>query len=472
MPRVFGFAASYVVITLIGLNKGWSTWNYALLGLYFLLYPHFVYLASKVLSGKKKIEMRAMMVDAFMLGYVTAYIHFSAWMSFAFLAATILNSIMVGGGRQLAIGLGLYLSGILAFATINSLVFEPDAPFYIEIIAMISILLYIISIASTFYAQTRSLANIRMELEKKNKALEEALKELEITRSELLEKAHKAGMADVATGVLHNVGNILTSINVSTSITRDILRNSKIAKFKQANKKLKENIDDFTFSNPQNELLLNYFLKLEEPLEKEYDRLKEQNNRLTEKVNLINEVIAAQQDFSKADIITEEINIRDLVEKAFTLQSAEFKQQNIKIKRDYHDIELVKIEKTKAMHVLFNLLNNARDAMKEGKNEDNILKVKCWQDDEFVHLSITDNGVGIRKENLSKVFTHGFTTKRRGHGFGLHTCANYMKGMKGKISAESEGIGHGATFTISFAKQRESKSAGKEEDVKDRTPQE
>ncbi len=296
------------------------------------------------------------------------------------------------------------------------------------------------------------------ELKGKNEDLESALHELKKTRSELVQKAHKAGMADVATGVLHNVGNILNSINVSTSIIDDTIRNTRLGNLKQANEMLREHLDDienFIVNNPRGKLLLEYYMKVEEPLEKEYEILKTQKDRLQEKVNLVVEVIAAQQDFSKADVVKEKTNIREVCEDALTLQAGSIERHDLIIEKDYDLVDPVAIEKTKVMHILFNLFKNAKEAMKQADVEDRIMTISCRQDDEYVHLSVSDNGIGISEKELNKIFTHGFTTKKQGHGFGLHSCANYMKEMGGKIRVDSDGLGEGATFTLSFPREGE-----------------
>lgn len=296
------------------------------------------------------------------------------------------------------------------------------------------------------------------ELKEKNRDLENALEELKKTRNKLVEKAHKAGMADLATGVLHNVGNILNSINASTTLIDETLKNSRIQNLKKANEMLSEHIDDnenFIVNNPKGKTLLEYYLKIEDPINKEYERLVTQKDRLQKKVNLIIEVIAAQQNFSKSDVITERVNMRKILEDALTLQGGSIERHGLVIKRDYENVEKVKVEKTKVMNILFNLLKNAKESMKEADVDPKILKLNCWEDEEYVYVSVTDNGKGIKKENLHKVFLHGFTTKREGHGFGLHSCANYMKEMNGKIAVDSEGPARGATFTLSFAKKWE-----------------
>ena len=456
IPRVLGFAASFLITGLLIFEKGWSNWNILFFGGYFLVYPHIVLLISKAMPHNKKVEVTAMMIDAFVLGLVTGYLNFFFWLSFAFLAATILNNILAGGIAQLVKSFAFYFLGIATSVFINGFQFEPNAALYIEATTIVSLLLYIIVVALILYDQTRRLAEIKIELKENNHELKKTLRELEETRSELMEKAHKAGMADVATGVIHNVGNILNSINVSVSIIEETLNDSRLQNLKRANRMLEEHIDDlenFIIRNPKGKKLMEYYLKVEEPLEKGYERLKKQNERLRAKVDLIVEIISAQQNFSKADVLREKVNICELCEETLTLHAGSIDRHGLRIKKDYHDIELVEVEKNKVMNILFNLIENAKEAINEAGAKEKKITVSCWQEEKYVCLAISDNGVGISKSELNKIFSLGYTTKSKGHGFGLHSCANYMKEMNGQISVDSKGPGKGATFTLSFRRE-------------------
>ena len=291
------------------------------------------------------------------------------------------------------------------------------------------------------------------ELYKKNKALGEALENLRRTRSELVENAHKAGMADIATGVLHNVGNVLNSVNTSTSITREILEFSKLHSFFKANQLLKENlnnVEEFLTENPKGKKLLEYYLKLDELLRKELRTLQEHNHRLEQKIRLINNVIDAQQSYAHIGLSSESISLVKVVEDALTIYSNSFERHHIKVVKQMEDVRLIVNQKTKLVHVLVNILKNAKEAIVELSPQERLITLRAYQDEKNVYLSVSDNGSGIRQEHIKKIFTHGFTTKSDGHGFGLHSCANYMKEMGGKIRVESDGIGKGATFILSF----------------------
>jgi hypothetical protein len=183
----------------------------------------------------------------------------------------------------------------------------------------------------------RKVADRTRQLDQKNKELPETLEDLSSMRSELIKKAHKAGMADLATGVLHNVGNILNSVNTSSDVIHETIHRSKITNFKKANQLLKEkkdNFEDFLLNDPRGKDLIQYYLKLEEPLDKEYEKIKEQASRLKEKVNLISEVIEAQQDYARVGRVNEKVSLKEVTKDALKLQAGSIDRHNINGKED------------------------------------------------------------------------------------------------------------------------------------------
>ncbi len=109
----------------------------------------------------------------------------------------------------------------------------------------------------------------------------------------------------------------------------------------------------------------------------------------------------------------------------------------------------VTVDKHKALQILVNLLRNAKHAMDEFETSEKRLTLRIrQQDDSIVALSVIDTGCGIPPENLTRIFSHGFTTRRDGHGFGLHSAALAAQQMGGRLLAHSDGPGRGATFTF------------------------
>ncbi len=296
-------------------------------------------------------------------------------------------------------------------------------------------------------------SNRTQELNQRNIELKETLIDLENTREELIEKAHKAGMADIATGVLHNVGNILNSVNTSSALIDETINKSRITGLEKANNLLRENLDDiedFFSESGQGRKLLDYYLKLEEPLKEERTKIIQLSKRLSDKIKLINEVIAAQQSFATINTNSDTFKLREIVEDALTLNSGSSVRHHIIIEKHYQSNATILCQRSKLVHVLVNIYKNAKEAMTEVPEGDKKITIKTWDENDEVYLSISDSGHGIRQEHLSKIFNQGFTTKEKGHGFGLHSSANYVKEMGGKISVQSDGEGKGATFVLKF----------------------
>jgi signal transduction histidine kinase/DNA-binding LacI/PurR family transcriptional regulator len=283
--------------------------------------------------------------------------------------------------------------------------------------------------------------------------LQNANLELTAMQQELVETAHKAGMADVATGTLHNVGNVLNSINTSLALIRDTLRNSPLEDFKQANNLLKSHsadLKDFIANNPKGEKLLQFYFMLEVPFTELHQQISYHINRLMDRINLVNEIIIAQQNYASNLPTLERIDLANVVEDALKMQSVVLDKYQIKIIRNFKPIPPILAQKNKLLHILINLFNNAKDAMLEMPEKKRQIILTITHDSQGVYLRFTDTGQGISPEFIKSIFRYGFTTKQQGHGFGLHSCANYMTEMGGKIWAESPGTGRGATFVLQF----------------------
>src|SRR5205814_1058813 len=142
----------------------------------------------------------------------------------------------------------------------------------------------------------------------------------------------------------------------------------------------------------------------------------------------------------------------ELIEMAMTMQGGALVRHEIEVVRDIENIAAFPVDKHKVVQILINLISNAKHALKAGSNSPRriTLGVESVDADDGprARFTIEDNGVGIGPENMTRIFSHGFTTKKDGHGFGLHSAANAAKEMGGTLSAASDGPGRGATFTL------------------------
>ncbi len=287
--------------------------------------------------------------------------------------------------------------------------------------------------------------------ELENKVIERTA-QLEEAQKKALDNAHKAGMAEIATGTIHNVGNILNSVKVSSQIIFDLLKtNSSFIGLEKVDKLLGENIshiDEFLLT-PKAASLMKYFHKICISYTDAKVRIDEHLERLGKGIENIEEVITAQQSYTGYFALREDLNTR-IIEDALTIQQGTIEKYRIDVIKEFENIPKVSIQKTKLIHILINLIKNAKDAMLQVSDDQRKLFISLNGNDKAIYLKIRDIGEGIPKENLTKIFNHGFTTKKDGHGYGLHSCANYMTEMGGKMIAQSDGPGKGATIILEF----------------------
>jgi PAS domain S-box-containing protein len=268
----------------------------------------------------------------------------------------------------------------------------------------------------------------------------------------LLDVSRQAGMAEMATGVLHNVGNALNSVNVSVNLLAERLQQSRVQGLRKATGLLAEhaaNLATFLEGDARGKQLPSYLQALSGQLATERDELLEEVNTLQKSVEHIKSVVSMQQEHARFSGVVEPLELTALLDDALRLQSVSFERLGIQVKREYTGGMLVKVDRHKLLQILLNLLSNARHALVESGRADKQLIIRVERMvTERLRIAVQDNGVGISPEDAPRLFTQGFTTKKDGHGFGLHISALAAAEMDAFLSCSSEGRGQGATFTI------------------------
>lgn len=282
-------------------------------------------------------------------------------------------------------------------------------------------------------------------------AIKQAEAELERTHKELVQSSRQAGMAEVATSVLHNVGNVLNSINVAATCVDERVRKSRVADVRRLARLLEEHADDmaaFLTSDPKGRMVSGFLSQLAEKLESEQAGALEEINSLRCNVEHVKEIIAMQQSYARVAGVFENVELADLLEDTLRMNEGAFARHDVKVVRDYTVLPQICTDKHKVLQILVNLVRNAKYACDDSGRSEKQVTLRVTNGEGRVKIAVIDNGVGIPPENLTRIFNHGFTTRKDGHGFGLHSSALAAKELGGSITVYSAGPGLGAVFTL------------------------
>ncbi|MDB6127899.1 MAG: sensor signal transduction histidine kinase [Verrucomicrobia bacterium] len=268
---------------------------------------------------------------------------------------------------------------------------------------------------------------------------------------QLLDTSRQAGMAEVATGVLHNVGNVLNSVNVSSTLVSDQIRRSKVSNLGKVSALLDEHaadLGDYLTKDAKGKMIPAYLSSLAANLATEHRTVIVELENLRKNIEHIKEIVAMQQNYAKTSGVVESVSVVDLAEDAIRMNAGSLARHDVEIVRQYEAHPIITLEKNKVLQIIVNLVRNAKYACDEAGRVDKRISTRITADGNSVSIAIVDNGVGIPAENLTRIFAHGFTTRKAGHGFGLHSGANAAKELGGSLHAFSEGRGLGATFIL------------------------
>ncbi len=267
---------------------------------------------------------------------------------------------------------------------------------------------------------------------------------------QLRDVSRQAGMAEVATGVLHNVGNVLNSLGVSATLVLAGLRDSRVGNVQRVAKLLTEQGDrlgDFLQNDRRGREVRSYLTNLGENLCAENRTLHADTQAIVVHVEHIGKIVAAQQSYARRGGVTEEVDVAELVDKAIALNFTD--STDVTITRDYQLTPRLTLDRHKLIQILGNVLSNAHHALRDQTQGERMLTVRIHPltQGSFA-IDVEDSGTGIETAVLQRLFEFGFTTKKDGHGFGLHASANLAKELGGELCGHSDGPGRGARFSL------------------------
>jgi PAS domain S-box-containing protein len=272
----------------------------------------------------------------------------------------------------------------------------------------------------------------------------------------LREASRLAGMAEVATNVLHNVGNVLNSVNVSATVLMDHVQEpggSRLAKVVAVLQEHRNDMSAFITENPQGRQLVPYLAQLAEHETARQQAALDELKSLQRNIDHIKTIVAMQQSYGKVSGNVETIQLQGLVRDSVQINSGALGRHGVQLVQEFEPVSPMRAQKHKILQILVNLVRNAEQACVESGRQDKKITLQIFGLSGRVKLVVSDNGVGIPQENLLRIFNQGFTTKKDGHGFGLHSAAIAAKEMGGSLIAQSPGPGQGATFTLELPLQ-------------------
>lgn len=294
--------------------------------------------------------------------------------------------------------------------------------------------------------------------------LKEAEAKIVETHKKLLETSRQAGMAEIATNVLHNVGNVLNSVNVSANLVTDSVRKSKVSSLAKVVELMVEHEHDlggFFSTDPRGKQLPGYISQLSRHFIDQQKATIEELDSLRANIEHIKVIVSMQQRYANVSGVKEVVTIRELVEDSLRMNIDALGHHGVQIVREFADVPPLNLDKHPVLQILVNLLRNAKHACQDSDRIDKRLTVRITNAGDRVRVSVNDNGIGIPPENLTRIFNHGFTTKKDGHGFGLHSGSLAATELGGSLTVHSDGTGCGATFTLELPVPAKSTSSGR-----------
>jgi PAS domain S-box-containing protein len=284
----------------------------------------------------------------------------------------------------------------------------------------------------------------RVEAETRERVLQEKLRV----------SSHQAGMAEIATGVLHNVGNVLNSLGIANATARRHLKSLRVERLGIVAAMMRENrasLAVFLAQDPRGRHLPEYLPALAAELAGTTESVQLEMNVIENLLNHLRDIVSAQQAHAQGGGMREPVNLRDIVESALTMQAPEL--AGTEIVRDYAELEPVITDRHKLLQILVNFVSNARDALSLGGASPGRITVALRAEDEHAVISVTDSGVGMSEVVMANLWQFGYTTKVDGHGFGLHNSANAAQEIGATIAAFSEGVGEGSRFVLRLPRE-------------------
>lgn len=268
-------------------------------------------------------------------------------------------------------------------------------------------------------------------------------------RERLIDQSFVSGKADMAAGILHNLGNAMTPIAVRVQMLRDRLKAAPLEDLELALGEL-----DASATMPERRSDLARFVELASAeLVALLRSIDEGVVSTAGQIEHVQQILTEQSRYSRVGGALERVDLERVVrEAALALSPALLAGIEISVDPSVRSIGSASGPRVTLAQIVGNLVLNAAESLSSQRTAGGRLTVRAFREaagePAVAHLTFEDNGAGIARADLARIFERRFSTKQRGTGLGLHWSANAVVALGGRLYAESPGAGQGATFHL------------------------
>ena len=275
---------------------------------------------------------------------------------------------------------------------------------------------------------------------------------------EALARAFAQGRLEIVDTILHNIGNAINSVTVGIeTVHQSLVDNQLLRRFRALAEAVEARRDDWTgyiSNDPQGQKVLPFVVALAKDFSTQSEGLTQTVERVKDRANRIADIVRTQKALGNPNMDRKDLNLEAALQSAVRVLQDSLKKREIEIEVDCSDApEEIRIQDSQFHQMMVNLIKNSIEAIDElaassGLRDVPRIVVRAYKQGDFLHLDVTDNGIGIDKKNPKVLFAAGYTTKKSGSGLGLHSAANFVIGSGGQIRPLSEGTGKGVTMRV------------------------
>ena len=275
---------------------------------------------------------------------------------------------------------------------------------------------------------------------------------------EELAQAYTRGRLEIVDTLLHNIGNAINSVTIGVgTIYENVVDNRLTHRLIALAKAIKMHQDDFADyvqNHPQGQQVGPFITALAEDFMKQDEKLAKTVSRVRDRAEHIADIVRMQKSLGRNSVYRKDINLRKAIGAISKVLDDSISKRNIDIRIDCDNApEEIRTQESQFHQMLINLVKNSVEAIDElavsgGLNETPFIEVRCYVESDLFVLEVTDNGIGIEKDDFESILEAGYTTRELGSGLGLHSIANFASQCGGEVYPLSEGIGKGATIRV------------------------